>query len=528
MEYPQVDIVIATIGRRSLEQAILAAVSQTYREARTVVIGDGPCPDARLIFNWIAERYKAHETGKMVYYETPERLGMYGDGVKRWWIDHASAGEWLRFLDDDDWIPPYSVAEMMRLYEPGTTLILCGMIMSLASRHDGRGVGKYNVRMPKLAPHFATSGTSIVNTAAARKSGFPFAEFADFSLCKDAAAGGTVKMVEHPLYWYSGHQGGKTASVDAKLNSPYPHAWRFKPPRSFRKSLLCRVHYDNFLNADGEHLATYDQALFRPMDRLARRRAVINRQVYYYDIPDPESKCVSLYKIKEAAAFIEKRGYVSTGRLLAPGPDDTTRPLICFLVTLYKKADKVGRCIESIKKQAGDWECIIGVDGNDQISAKAARLAIDSDKRFRITVHKEHLYALGNVLALCKLVASHQVVALVDADDYLMVNDVSTELQGFYADPDIEMVCGAIGKSMKVSSKEMSSARDLKNAMKPPPHATVAQAEIISMRDKMARYRKKFVYLQDRLTNCADAKEQGHIIGSARRVLTSVIDSLSK
>ena len=523
MEYPQVDIVIATIGRQSLSQAILAAVSQTYREARTVVIGDGPCPDAQEQFNWLRGRFPA----RLAYYETPEWLG-YGDGVKRWWIDHKDAGEWLRFLDDDDWIPPYAIADMMQTYEPGTTVILCGMIMSLASRHHAAGTGRHDLRLPKMEPHHASSGMSIINTAAARKSGFPGEKLTDFGLCKDVAAQGTVKLVEHPLYWYSGHLGGKPPVTERALGSPYPRAWPFRPPRTFRKSLLCRVHYDNFFDADGKHLATYDQALFRPMDRLARRRAVINRQVYYYDIPDPESKCVSLYKIKEAAAFIEKRGYVSTGRLLAPGPDDTTRPLICFLVTLYKKADKVGRCIESIKKQAGDWECIIGVDGNDTKSAMAAGAAIGDDKRFRVIVHKEHLYALGNVLALCKLVASHQVVALVDADDYLMVNDVSTELQGFYADPDIEMVCGAIGKSMKVSSKELSSARGRNNVMKPPPLATVAQAEIISMRDKMAKYRKKFVYLQDRLANCADAKEQGHIIGSARRVLTSVIDSLSK
>ena len=45
---PMVDVVIATIGRRSLEQAILAAVNQTYEKARVVVVGDGPCDPARM------------------------------------------------------------------------------------------------------------------------------------------------------------------------------------------------------------------------------------------------------------------------------------------------------------------------------------------------------------------------------------------------------------------------------------------------------------------------------------------------
>lgn len=440
-EKPEVDIVIATIGRHSLEQAIIAAQHQTYRQCRVVVIGDGPCPDAVNTYHRLSR--PASALRPTIYRQTQRRLGGYGDYVKRWWIDHDEASPWVRFLDDDDWIPPNAIADMMRLRKPDTAVILCAMMMTLAGAHDTRSQGKWKLVTPELSPHHAASGQVLLRTAAARRTSFPRGNCPDSSLAIEAAEHGGVEICPLPLYWYCGHQGGKTSSEEAQMTSPYQVRWPFKPPRSFRKRLFSRIPRENFFHADGRVLKVYDQMLFRPLDQLARKRAWITRRAYFYDKAPPARKTVTHSAIAADADYIIRRGFVAEGAPYPPVPVRPDAPLICFVVTAYHFADKIGRCLRSLQSQRGDdWECLVSVDGNDIETADAARACVREDPRFRIVVRHAHLLAPGNVLACIQEVAENQVVAFLDADDYFSRPDLAEEMAALYADPDVEIVCG--------------------------------------------------------------------------------------
>ena len=70
----RVDVVIATIGRASLRTALVAGLSQTYPNTRTIVVADGPCPEARAIFDDVVR-----PGDRALYVELPKRLGDFGD-----------------------------------------------------------------------------------------------------------------------------------------------------------------------------------------------------------------------------------------------------------------------------------------------------------------------------------------------------------------------------------------------------------------------------------------------------------------
>lgn len=198
----QVDVLIATIGRRNLEQAILGGLHQTYPNVRVVVVADGPCPEARNIFAWLAERYEAHATGRMLYLETPTRNGT-GNPVKHWFINSGRASPFIRFCDDDDWLPPRSVEIMMRAMTPELTLVTC-MMCTLTVL--GRGAPRYRLSSGALVPDQIGCGSSLIRTEAALGVELPHAKNADFAFLRAVADKGGVEHLKLPLYWYNGYR----------------------------------------------------------------------------------------------------------------------------------------------------------------------------------------------------------------------------------------------------------------------------------------------------------------------------------
>lgn len=447
MSTPKVDIVIATIGRKSLEQAILAACSQSYHKCRVVVIGDGPCPDAKATVKWLKQRYKK----KLIYRETKTRLGGYGDYVKRWWIDNKEASEYIRFLDDDDWIPPNAIRGMMELWTPETTVILCAMLLVFSNSQHTDGKGYWQMRKPALQHRQACSGMALFKTEAARNTNFPDTKFADSSLALDCAKQGEAQITDTPLYWYNAHQGGKVHSTETKQGQPYNPAWRYKPPRSFRKSLFNRVPLANYYNDDKPWLV-YDQALFRPMGAIARKVSWIRTKTYYYDVPDENTKTVDIHAIRDHADMIMQRGYISEGQI-PKSVGATTGANIVFVTPAYKAAGSIHRTIESIFKQRGAWEAIITVDGYDAETYNRAKQIVDNDPRFTIVMQDERKYALGNILEVMPMIPDNKIVCFVDADDYLIVDDLVLTLERLYADDDVEIVCGTT-VAMLMSTKQ--------------------------------------------------------------------------
>ena len=449
-----VDVVIATIGRRSLEQALLAALHQTYPRVRVVVIGDGPCPEARAVYDQIAG-----QNARAIYRETPERLHRYGNAVKEWWLNGDEVGPWVRFLDDDDWIPPTAVADMVRVVGEETTLVMCAMILLLppefkASTEDGY----WQIRHPRPGVNHGCSGMTMLKSEHCKGVAFSADKRGDHYLSGHVARKGDTQIVDKPLYWYNAHQGGKVNTL--KMGDPYKEKWIYKLPRTFRKRLFSRVPRGNFLDAAGKIFrAPYDQAMMRPMARLARKKAWFKEPYYVWDKAVQKSKPHKREETWASADYLCERGFVTEGLPYAPVPPDGTEDVVRFLVPAYGDAELIGRCIESIQRQRGEWECVITVDGNDTATAQAARDAIAGDGRFHVVVQPTRRYALGNILAVLRRTPENRIVCLVDSDDYLLGDGLVAAMRERYAEPDVEMVCGC-NRTMRLSDMAILRCRE--------------------------------------------------------------------
>ena len=449
-----VDIVIATTGRQSLWTALLAALTQTYPGARTVVCGDGPQPNARAIFDTLTASFPGAQA---IYRETPERFG-HGNFVKEWWINHAEAATWLRFLDDDDWVPPYAIAEMMRPTSTDVSLVVCGMVVCVAGAVDK--TMKYRICGGKTDETGAVTGTCLLRTKTI-KGPYPTQLPADYRLALRAAAEGVVRHIDTPLYWYNGYRGGKTGAK--RMTESYGDKWLYRHPHSFRKRLLGKVPMPNLLDDDGKLFRrAEDQAMFRPMARLARRTARMASGHYFYDITTyawtpPSNETAAMRKL------IIKRGFIANGEPCVPGVPPSGQGEIVFIVPCYRAASTIGRCVASLKVQAGKWRCIIAVDGGDSETTDAARLAIHGDTRFTVVVQPTRLYGLGNQLEIVSHLPDDTIVCQVDGDDCLIGRSYALAIAHAYADPDVEMTYGR-GENPPVSeahAKVLSRLHDL-------------------------------------------------------------------
>jgi len=195
-----VDVLIATVGRPSLAQAILAALRQSWSPApRVVVVGDGRQPAAERIVECLAP----FSRGQLIYRETPAHHG-FGDPVKEWWINGDEAAPFTRILDDDDWMPPVAVAEMMAPMAADVAAVACSMFVHVAPH--GRWQ-RERIQRPSLAPGQIGWGSLLFRTAACRGVPWPRQPHSDFRVIQQIArAGRVVCLSDRVLYWYAGHR----------------------------------------------------------------------------------------------------------------------------------------------------------------------------------------------------------------------------------------------------------------------------------------------------------------------------------
>jgi len=204
-----VDILIATSGRESLAQSILAAQSQTYSGARVVVIGDGPQPVARKI----VKQYDRDNS--IVYHETPEHFG-HGNPVKEWWLNHSRCAAYVKFLDDDDWLAPIAIDEMMRRMSADVVLASCQMLV-LKTDYARKRCIKTRICPGVMKPNMIGTGCMLVRSDAAQGVRFPLTnDCSDYHWALEVSRKGRVVNVPFPLYYYNGYRGNPQRPVPSK------------------------------------------------------------------------------------------------------------------------------------------------------------------------------------------------------------------------------------------------------------------------------------------------------------------------
>lgn len=99
---------------------------------------------------------------------------------------------------------------------------------------------------------------------------------------------------------------------------PYKYPWVSSHLKTFRKSLLNGVPYENFTNMNGDLVRRAgDQSLYLPVLHNAKRRGFVPRVMYHYTI---DERGGAVYQTDDAkfqkaeADFLRGRGYVAQGK----------------------------------------------------------------------------------------------------------------------------------------------------------------------------------------------------------------------
>ena len=109
---PLVTVITPTTGAPYLRQAIESVKSQTYENIQHLVVVDGSHPKARVIL----EDYPGLDVIELPYATGTDRYNghrIYGASI------YLCKGEYVCFLDEDNWLEPDHVESLMKTIEAG-------------------------------------------------------------------------------------------------------------------------------------------------------------------------------------------------------------------------------------------------------------------------------------------------------------------------------------------------------------------------------------------------------------------------
>jgi len=97
-----ISIVVPTLGRPTLKRTLDSIAPGLKDGDEVIVVGDGPQPEARKIAGEFGPRCRYFEHGP---------TGLWGHDQRNFGISKAT-GEYLAFMDDDDWYLPRGLEKM--------------------------------------------------------------------------------------------------------------------------------------------------------------------------------------------------------------------------------------------------------------------------------------------------------------------------------------------------------------------------------------------------------------------------------
>lgn len=117
-----------------------------------------------------------------------------------------------------------------------------------------------------------------------------------------------------------------------------------------------------------------------------------------------------------------------------------------IVVPAYRAAPWIGRCVDSIRRQAHrDFLCIVLDDQSPDDTLERARVAARGDERFLVERTPQRRLALGNIVEGVRRISTDEqdVIVTVDGDDWLAHDRVLSVLDRIYADPDAWLTYGS-------------------------------------------------------------------------------------
>lgn len=209
-----ISVIIPTYGRADLlGKAIESVLNQTYKELEIIIVDDNP-PDSehREKTNSIVESYLQLGT-RVLYLPLEKNMGgalARNEGVNK------SSGEYITFLDDDDYYFPSKIERQVSVLEKGFDICTCSMI----ALDEGRSADYIRTKPSgDNLSHFLLDGSAFTPMIMVRRCIFLTAEgfidtprFQDHTLMlRLLSKTDKVFLLDEPLFVHNLHLGDRVS-----------------------------------------------------------------------------------------------------------------------------------------------------------------------------------------------------------------------------------------------------------------------------------------------------------------------------
>lgn len=137
-------------------------------------------------------------------------------GYKRQWLLKQSHGEYVVFIDDDDWVYDYYVDEMLNACASGADCFAINGIMTTDGQHEtkwklSKDYQNHDAREGnKMVYYRHTNHITGVKRSIALAAGFPDKSNAEDKYYSDRLKLRSEFTIEKPMYWYRFSQFNKS------------------------------------------------------------------------------------------------------------------------------------------------------------------------------------------------------------------------------------------------------------------------------------------------------------------------------
>lgn len=206
---PLVSIILPMYNSaRTIACCIESIKEQSFDDFEAILIDDGSTDDTLAV---AAKSIRADERFTIVSREN------HGVSPTRNFALDMARGEWVAFIDSDDWFAPYAIEELVKGAQSGADLVVADFYRVNGERYCAKGLelsGLYNredyVKLMLKAPanyYFACLWNKLFKRSIIEESGLRFNEHMHFSedhvfVLRYVLHASNFALVDKPIYFY--------------------------------------------------------------------------------------------------------------------------------------------------------------------------------------------------------------------------------------------------------------------------------------------------------------------------------------
>lgn len=430
---PKVSIIIPAYNVEAyIDKCIGSVTSQTLNDIEIVVVNDGSTDRTSALLKVWAE-----QDDRIVLIDNYRASG--NSGTPRNLAIARARGEYIAFVDSDDWIDPTMLETMYAkaVVSDADIVTSKGFYRELPdgetkevqlSNFHFDGVIPEARKNLFLSPHFPIVWCRIYRAEFVRANRLTFGETktsADLPFAfKALFCANKVTSVDGIFYHYRFDRPGST--IDRRrgrgafeLFKAYDNIVRFLDEKStYNTYISCVV-----LKALGDY--EYNKQFLIDQLRSDFRHAMSEFVGRHYEsaVGQPEISAPWARLLESLGAhYREHKGHFSGYQTGSSGPDPSA-PKVSIIVPVHNAEKYLNKCMASLLEQSlRDIEVVVVEDGSSDQSEQILRAFAQTDERIKLIICRKASGNPGMPRNIGLSVASGEYVGFVDSDDWVELN----------------------------------------------------------------------------------------------------------